>query len=108
MTYTPLKTTYGIVALPEKDPYLELSEELVVKLGETGIPGNYLVDVIPLRELIAVLENQFFTNFLVRFIPAWFPGATFQRDAQRFRKLADKVLNVPFDTVRKNMVKPNF
>lgn len=82
-----LETTYGIEALPEKDPYLELSEELVIKLGETGIPGNYLVDVIP----------------LLRFIPAWFPGATFQRDVQRFRGLADKVLNLPFDTVRNNM-----
>lgn len=78
-----------------------------MKLGETGIPGNYLVDVIPLCELILIFKEQFFINLLVRFIPAWFPGATFQRDAQRFRKLADKVLNMPFDTVRKNMVKPN-
>ena len=38
-------------------------------------------------------------------LPAWFPGATFQRIAQRTRKLALESMNEPFEYVKRNMVR---
>ncbi|KAG1875757.1 CyP450 monooxygenase [Suillus subluteus] len=36
-------------------------------------------------------------------LPAWFPGASFQRIAQRTRKLALESINEPFEYVKRNM-----
>ncbi|KAG1736217.1 cytochrome P450 [Suillus lakei] len=36
-------------------------------------------------------------------LPAWFPGASFQRIAQRTRKLALESMNEPFEYVKRNM-----
>lgn len=47
--------TYGIIALPEKDPFLTLSEDVVGRLAKIAIPGNYLVDLIPLRGLFQLV-----------------------------------------------------
>lgn len=42
-------------------------------------------------------------------IPAWFPGATFKRDALRSQELSLRSLDDPFEYARKNMVrKMNF
>jgi len=38
------------------------------------------------------------------YIPAWFPGAKFKREALRSRKLAQEVLDVPFEFVKKEIV----
>lgn len=38
-------------------------------------------------------------------IPAWFPGATFKRDALRSQELSLRSLDGPFEYVRKSMVR---
>ncbi|KAG1807773.1 CyP450 monooxygenase [Suillus subaureus] len=40
-------------------------------------------------------------------LPAWFPGASFQRIAQRTRKLALESMNEPFEYVKRNMAAGN-
>ncbi|KAG2145572.1 cytochrome P450 [Suillus cothurnatus] len=40
-------------------------------------------------------------------LPAWFPGASFQRIAQRTRKLALESTNEPFEYVKRNMAAGN-
>lgn len=39
------------------------------------------------------------------YIPAWFPGAKFKREALRSRKLAQEVLDVPFEFVKTQIVR---
>lgn len=43
--------------------------------------------------------------FLVRHVPAWFPGAGFQREAQRCRALLQRLMDEPFALVKKNLVR---
>lgn len=42
---------------------------------------------------------EFLTLSLVKYIPAWFPGATFQRIAKRSSQLSDYIRNKPWTFV---------
>jgi hypothetical protein len=41
----------------------------------------------------------------VKYVPAWVPGAGFQKIAARSRKLNEEFLNGPYDLVKEEMVK---
>ena len=43
-------------------------------------------------------------GFAVRFVPAWFPFATFKREAARHRALLSKVDTAPHEWAKKQMV----
>lgn len=43
---------------------------------------------------------------LVRYIPSWFPGASFKRTALLSQKYADDMVEAPFQFVEKSMVSP--
>lgn len=40
----------------------------------------------------------------VKHVPAWMPGANFQRQAQAWRKLTREMVDRPFETVKQKMV----
>ena len=42
---------YGIKVLPKGDPYLSTAEKALAALTFAGIPGSFLVDVLPIRVL---------------------------------------------------------
>ncbi|KAJ7748921.1 cytochrome P450 [Mycena metata] len=71
---------YGIEALPVNDPYVALAEEGVKAGSDATIPGKFLVDSFP----------------ILRYIPDWFPGAGFKRQAKEWRKVAHALRDVPF------------
>ncbi|KIJ44628.1 hypothetical protein M422DRAFT_85484, partial [Sphaerobolus stellatus SS14] len=62
------EVTYGIEIQPEKDPYVETAEKVSHSIVEAGTPGKFLVDIWP----------------WMKYIPAWVPGAGFQRKAARW------------------------
>ncbi|KAG2152780.1 cytochrome P450 [Suillus clintonianus] len=67
-----------------------------------------IVSVAELAELLTVglppERSAILTAFpILTQLPAWFPGATFQRVAQRTRKLALESMNEPFEYVKRNM-----
>ncbi|KAJ7190544.1 cytochrome P450 [Mycena pura] len=66
-----MSAAYGI-DVSSDDPYVELAEKAVDGLMTAVPPGRFLVDSIP----------------LLRYVPAWFPGAGFQRQAREWRRLA--------------------
>ncbi|KAJ6452467.1 cytochrome P450 [Mycena sanguinolenta] len=78
---------YGIEVLPSNDPYVKLAHEAVYTLSAAGVPGKYLVDSLP----------------ILKYVPAWFPGAQFKRDAQEWKKLAGSMADVPFEETKKQM-----
>jgi hypothetical protein len=41
----------------------------------------------------------------VKYVPAWVPGAGFQKTAARSRKLNEDLLNEPFNFVKDEMVR---
>ena len=42
---------------------------------------------------------------VVRYIPDWFPGAGFKQMAREFRKTFQELVDVPFEFVKKQMVR---
>ncbi|PIL25709.1 cytochrome P450 [Ganoderma sinense ZZ0214-1] len=80
-----MEATYGIKVLPEDDPFIELAEAGQEAVSKCAI-GFYFVEIFP----------------LLRHVPAWFPGAGFQRQAAVWHEAATRQLHVPYaDYVRR-------
>lgn len=41
----------------------------------------------------------------MKYLPEWFPGANFQREARLWRASVEKMLHVPFNVVKQRMVR---
>ena len=80
--------TYGIDVQPYNDPYIKIAEEALASISELLIPGNFLVDIIP----------------ILKYVPEWFPGARFQRKAAVMRKHAAIMRNATFAATEELMV----
>lgn len=79
---------YGIEVLPEDDPYIKTAEVGMSNIVVAGVPGAFLVDTFP----------------FLRYVPAWVPGAGFQRKAKLWRKVAEDMVNKPFIATKHAMV----
>ncbi|KAJ2928434.1 hypothetical protein H1R20_g8643, partial [Candolleomyces eurysporus] len=77
---TMLSIAYGIQIQARNDPYLEMSRVGLQSLNSAAVPGAFLVDSFP----------------LMKYIPAWFPGASFKRKAHEWRKVSQGMLKLPF------------
>lgn len=64
-----LSTTYGIDILEEDDPNMLVARRAQRIIGESLAAGSKLVDMMP----------------LLKHLPAWFPGASFQKIAAEAR-----------------------
>ncbi|KAJ7251374.1 cytochrome P450 [Mycena rebaudengoi] len=80
-----MSIAYGIDTLPSNDPYMETAEATIDALAQTAVPGRYLVDVIP----------------VLKYVPAWFIGAGFKRQAREWKKLTDKMVQLPFQAAKR-------
>jgi hypothetical protein len=85
---TTLSMTYSIDVRPYNDPYIKIAEEAMKAAAVLLIAGAFLVDVIP----------------ILKYVPAWFPGAKFQSKAAMLREHATRVRNAPFAATEKLMV----
>ncbi|KAI8996287.1 cytochrome P450 [Trametes punicea] len=72
---------YDIKVLPERDPFIELAEAGQECIGRSTTGGVYLVEILP----------------FLKYVPSWFPGAAFQRQAAVWRQAAEKQLHVAYD-----------
>ncbi|KIP12415.1 hypothetical protein PHLGIDRAFT_498342 [Phlebiopsis gigantea 11061_1 CR5-6] len=79
--------SYGHQIAPEGDMYVNIADKALAGLAGAGIFGTYLVDYL---------------SFL-KHIPAWFPGASFKRQAAEWRQMNRSMLNLPFDMVKQRM-----
>ncbi|KAL3458739.1 putative cytochrome P450 oxidoreductase OrdA-like protein [Aspergillus heterothallicus] len=86
-----LKIAYGYsIDYDGNDPLVDIAEEAVEQFSLAVQPGTWAVDLLP----------------ILKYIPAWFPGAEFQRTAQRFKKHSHALADVPFAFVRRQMKQP--
>ena len=51
--------------------------------------GTYLVDIFP----------------ILRYVPGWVPGATFQKEAKLHRKIQEEFRQLPYDETIENIVR---
>ncbi|KAH9483711.1 Cytochrome P450 monooxygenase COX2 [Psilocybe cubensis] len=69
------------------DPHVLKIEEALEGLTEAGVPGAFLVDIMP----------------ILKYVPSWFPGAGFKRKAAKWSKINTDVVQDPFIRVEENM-----
>ncbi|KAH8104105.1 cytochrome P450 [Cristinia sonorae] len=79
-----MKVTYGIDVKEENDPFIFHAEQTIAAFNTAARPGRYLVDLMP----------------VLKYIPSWFPGARFQKDALYAKDMSQKMVNNPFIVVK--------
>ncbi|KAJ6626137.1 cytochrome P450 [Mycena sp. CBHHK59/15] len=82
-----LSTTYGIDVLPENDPYVDISEKALHAMACAGDSGAYLVDSFP----------------ILRYVPDWFPGAGFKRQAKEWYNVVSAMPILPYQFVKDSL-----
>ncbi|CAE7203775.1 unnamed protein product, partial [Rhizoctonia solani] len=82
-----IRIAYGHTARSSEDEFIRMAEDFMSAAAEASTPGRWLVETIP----------------LLRFIPSWFPGASFKRKTEEWSKMTIKYRQNPFDYVVKNM-----
>ncbi|EJD42939.1 cytochrome P450, partial [Auricularia subglabra TFB-10046 SS5] len=82
-----LSSTYGIDVADSDDPWVRLADESIQTISEAGLPGSYAVDWLP----------------ILRFVPTWFPGASFKRKARHWLKLSSRMRSAPLEHVKENL-----
>ncbi|KAF8840876.1 cytochrome P450 [Paxillus ammoniavirescens] len=82
-----LKVTYGYTAQADEDPFVELADRAMANISLVATPGAFLVDLIP----------------ALRYLPEWFPGTGFLRDAKKYRQLMTETVTRPHQYVLEQM-----
>lgn len=83
-----MAVVYGITITEHDDPYVSLAEEATNIFGKITIPGQYLVESIP----------------LLRHVPSWLPGARFKRDALQWSEVVSASRDAPYDAAMDALV----
>ncbi|KDQ59105.1 hypothetical protein JAAARDRAFT_33833 [Jaapia argillacea MUCL 33604] len=83
-TSMSMDITYGIQIDAKNDNYEETAELILDSIIQTAVPGGYLVDLMP----------------ILKYVPSWFPGASFKRKAAKWRVLGARFVNEPFNAVK--------
>ncbi|KAG8836181.1 hypothetical protein FRC17_009524 [Serendipita sp. 399] len=81
------KVTYDYDMKQEGDEFVELAEKSADTFSQAAAPGAWLVDLFP----------------WMRHIPAWFPGASFQRIAREWKAINDRLHSKPYNVVKTQM-----
>ena len=87
-----MKIGYGIAVRESDDPYISIAEETLTRAAEAGIPGAFWVDWFP----------------ILKYVPSWFPGAGFQRKAERVRETSNTMAEKSFRHVQEQLVRVHF
>ncbi|KAF9044365.1 cytochrome P450 [Panaeolus papilionaceus] len=83
-----MDVVYGIKIEDSKDdPYVATIQGAMEGLAVAGVPGSFLVDYLP----------------SLRHVPAWIPGASFQKIAARARQVIYELAVTPFNEVKEAM-----
>lgn len=83
-----MRIVYGLDVAYENDKYLHTAEEAIAAFNLAFMPGRYLVETFP----------------SMRFLPTWFPGAKFKREAAEWRPAILSMRNQPWDDGMKAIV----
>ncbi|KAJ8468347.1 hypothetical protein ONZ45_g17274 [Pleurotus djamor] len=82
-----IEICYGHHVADQGDEYVTLADEALAGVNRCAIFGSYMVDYIP----------------WLKYVPSWMPGAGFKREAKQSRHLSQKMLNYPFDMVKRKI-----
>ena len=80
---------YGIKVSTADSIFITHAREGMDAFSATGVVGRYMVDHVP----------------LLKYVPTWFPGAEFQKDAKRWRKSTEIMVEAPFEFTKSAFVR---
>ncbi|KAF8154807.1 cytochrome P450 [Crassisporium funariophilum] len=75
--------TYGITIAEKEDQYIAIAGKALEGMAKAASPGAFFVDFIP----------------MLKYVPAWVPGASFKRKAHEWRNAVIEMRDAPFATV---------
>ncbi|EPQ58609.1 cytochrome P450 [Gloeophyllum trabeum ATCC 11539] len=84
-----LRMTYGYKAAEEDDAMVHLVDTAMDTFSETTAANVFLVDTFP----------------FLRYLPEWFPGASFKSKARRYNAIAQKMVQRPFEWAKQRYEK---
>ncbi|OSD01451.1 cytochrome P450 [Trametes coccinea BRFM310] len=84
---TILRIAYGLEIADHNDKFIRIAEKGADIYIKISVPGRYLVETFP----------------ILRHLPAWFPGATFKREAAEWKPDVLALRNAAFDNVKREM-----
>ncbi|KAG6808632.1 hypothetical protein H0H93_016669, partial [Arthromyces matolae] len=82
-----LRISHGYEVKDHNDPLVELADKAMEQFSISMAPGAFLVDVLP----------------ILRHIPAWFPGAGFQKKAKEWSATLHELIDRPHSLVKREM-----
>jgi hypothetical protein len=80
--------TYGLPIKRVNDPWIAIAEAGMHVFTSAAVPGKYAVDVLP----------------ILKYLPDWFPGAQFQREAKEWKEIFTRFIEAPFKAAKQGMV----
>ncbi|PWY84768.1 cytochrome P450 oxidoreductase OrdA-like protein [Aspergillus heteromorphus CBS 117.55] len=88
-----LSIGYGYTVEPHgQDPLVELADRAMTEFSIALLPATWLVDFLP----------------ILRYVPAWFPGAGFVKTAQGYKKNVTDFTDIPYGFVKQQMRSGSF
>ncbi|EIM88804.1 cytochrome P450 [Stereum hirsutum FP-91666 SS1] len=85
-----LHITYGYKIQEEGvDPLVGLADRALSEFSAITTPGAFLVDMMP----------------ALKYVPDWFPGASFKQQAKKYHKSCDDLADVPLNWIRGQIAK---
>ncbi|TDL20244.1 cytochrome P450 [Rickenella mellea] len=86
---TVMGVAYGIQIADSGDRYVRAAEEALQSVAIAGTPGAFLVDILP----------------ILKYVPEWFPGASFKRKAREWKRLSYEMRDAPFNAVKASLAR---
>lgn len=83
-----MKLSHGYDVKESQDPIVELVDTATEQFSLATAPGAFLIDFFP----------------ILRYVPKWTPGARFQRTAENWRNTLQRMVDVPHDFAKRQMV----
>ena len=100
-----VRIAYADALTQEEANDLMMRNEESARLTSEALSKIYLVNFIPMRTLMSSLLEPFIHPCsTVKYIPAWVPGAGFQRVAAQVKSLSYTIRNGPWEKVLKDIV----
>jgi len=88
VTAFTIAMAYGLPIKKADDPYVSLAARALTSVNEACLPGNFLVNVLP----------------ILKHVPELIPGAGFKRQAREWKLLQEMFRIMPFEKTLQDIV----
>ena len=94
----------GYTTKYDDDPNIACVDRVLVEILESMKPGKWLVDIFPACKTFSLIESHLLSNFEVKYLPTWFPGASFHKQALLWRKSVPEISVKPYLAAKSEVV----